>query len=213
MSSATVCHYSDREQLERAYQFANVELTPTQHGPFEARVVNLKFDPLHMQRVDESTPRIKWAAQSPRRAFFRFLMSPGPPLAIDGVRLQNNELIHFSKGHNDFERSFGPVSWGALTLPVEDPAAGRLTMAGRKYLAAVSHARSASPRRIRKTKAVACGSGSNRGSQSCRDCHSGGVTRRRTSAAGRTGRVFGQLRRALRDLSTWAPRHHHAPVS
>jgi AraC-like DNA-binding protein len=131
MLSATVRHYSSVEQLERAYLFAKVELTPTRHGPFEARVINVAFDRLHMQRVDESTPRIKWATQSPQRTFVRFLTSSGPPPIIDGIQLLSHEIVHFSKGHKYFEHSFAPIGWAALSLPVEDPAAEGLTIAGR----------------------------------------------------------------------------------
>lgn len=134
MASALVRHYTNAEQLERAYFAAKVELTPTQHGLFEARVVHLRFDRLWMHRVDESAPRIKWAAQSPQRTFVRFLTRPGSSPLVDGVCLRNNEIIHSSRGHSYFEHSFGPMSWGSLSLPVNEPAAERLTIAGRDII-------------------------------------------------------------------------------
>src|SRR6202012_3664652 len=105
MSSVTVCRYTDSEQLESAYLAAKVELTPTKNGPFEARVVHMRFQQLWMQAVDESAPRIKWAAQSSKRTFVGFLTRPGPAPVIDGVCLAHNEIIHFSNGHNYFEHS------------------------------------------------------------------------------------------------------------
>jgi AraC-like DNA-binding protein len=131
MSSANVRRYSSADQMEKAYLAAKVELTPTQHRPYEAHVVHLKFDRLWMQRVDESAPRIKWAAQSPQRTFIRFLTRSGPSPLVDGIPLRDNEIIHFSRGHNYFEHSFDRMSWGALSLPVDDPMAERLTIAGR----------------------------------------------------------------------------------
>lgn len=131
MSSATVRRYSSADELEAAYLAAKVELTPTQHRPYEARVVHLTFDRLWMQRVYESAARIKWAAQSPQRMFVRFLTRPGPSPLVDGTPLRDNEIIHFSRGHQYFEHSFDKMSWGAISLPVEDPMAKRLAIAGR----------------------------------------------------------------------------------
>jgi len=131
MSLATVRGYSNAEQLETAYIAAKVELTPTQNRPYEAHVVDLKFDRLWMQRVDESAARIKWAEQSPQRTFVRFLTRSDPPPLVDGTPLRDNEIIHFSRGHQYFEHSFGQLSWGAISLPVDDPMAKRLAIAGR----------------------------------------------------------------------------------
>jgi AraC-like DNA-binding protein len=129
--SAHVRHYSDHEQLERAHLATNVELMPTQRGPFEARVVRLEFDRLWMQRVEESAPRIRWAAQSPQRTFVRFLTHLGNQPVVDGVSFQGHEIIHSGHGHSYFEHSSGPLSWGALSLPVDDRAANQMTIAGR----------------------------------------------------------------------------------
>lgn len=131
MSSATVRRYSSADQLEKAYVATKVELTPTQRGPYEARVIHLRFDRLWMQRVDESAARIKWAAQSQQRTFVRFLTRPGPSPLVDGIPLRGNEIIHFSSGHSYFEHSFDRMSWAALSLPIDDPTSDRLTVAGR----------------------------------------------------------------------------------
>jgi AraC-like DNA-binding protein len=134
MSSATARRYSSADQLEKAYLAAKVELTPTQHRPYEAHVIHLKFNRLWMQRVDESAARIKWAAQSPQRIFMRFLTRPGPSPLVDGIPLRDNEIIQFSRGHKYFEHSFDRMSWGALSLPIDDPMVERLTIAGRDII-------------------------------------------------------------------------------
>ena len=67
MPLASIHTYCDPEQLEAAYIATKVELTPTRPGNFSAAVVRLELDRLWMQRVHESSPRIKWAAQLPDR--------------------------------------------------------------------------------------------------------------------------------------------------
>lgn len=122
--------YSDPEQLEAAYTAARVELTPTGRGPFEARVVRLELDRLWVQRIDESTPRIKCAAQSPERAFIRFQTKPGAELVTNGIVLQHSELVYHSRAHCYCEFSSGPLHWAGVSLPAEDMAAMGTSVSG-----------------------------------------------------------------------------------
>jgi AraC-like DNA-binding protein len=130
LPTTSVQTYSDPEQLEAAYTAARVELTPTGRGPFEAGVVRLELDRLWIQRIHESAPRIKWAAQSPQRAFIRFQTKPGAALVINGVVLQYNELIYHSRAHSYYEHSSGPLHWAGVSLPVEDMAAMGTSISG-----------------------------------------------------------------------------------
>lgn len=123
--------YSDPEQLEKAFGTTNVELLPTKNEPFEAHVVRLELDRLRLLRVAETSPRIKWATQSSQRTFIRFLTGPQSQIVIDGVSLQANEIVHFGSGHSYFEHSCGPVQWASISLPLDDPAARRIAIAGR----------------------------------------------------------------------------------
>ena len=132
MLSTSVRHYSDPQQLEAAYSAAKTEIIPTSREPFNARVVRLEFERLWLQNVEESAPRIKWTVQSPKRTFIRFLTSPGTTPILDGVELLTNQIVHFANGHSYFERSQGPLQWVGMSLPVDDPSADRILVAGRQ---------------------------------------------------------------------------------
>jgi AraC-like DNA-binding protein len=137
--SGSLCTYSDPEQLEAACAAEKVELLPTKRGPFEARVFSADFDRLWIHRVEESSPRLKWTVQSPQRTFFQFLTGPGTTRpVINGVSLQTNEIIHFSKGESHFEYSTGLLRWAAMSLPVDDSAANRIMIAGQDIVLARS---------------------------------------------------------------------------
>ena len=122
MPSMSVRDYSEPEELEAAYVAAKVEITPFGRTPLAARVTRLEFNRLWALRVDESGSRIKWAAQSPNRSFVRFLTQPGADFVIDGTALQPGEIVHLGRGHAYYDRTNGPVHWGAVSLPFEDMA-------------------------------------------------------------------------------------------
>ena len=130
MPLTSVETYSEPEQLEAAYTAATVELTPTAPVLFEARVSRLELDRVWIQRVYEAAPRIKWAAQSPKRAFIRFQTEPGAELVTDGVPLEFNELIYHGKANRYYENSSGPIRYAAVSLPVEDLAITGSALAG-----------------------------------------------------------------------------------
>jgi AraC-like DNA-binding protein len=117
--------------MEAAYIATRVELTPTRRGPFNARVIRLELDRLWLQRVHESAPRIKWAAQSANRVFIRFQANIGPEPVTDGVPLRRDQLMYHCRGHSYHEHTLGPSNWGAVSLPVEDMATATIAIAGR----------------------------------------------------------------------------------
>jgi AraC-like DNA-binding protein len=120
MSSCAVRNFSDPDQLEAAYTAAVVQLTPTGNTRFEARAVLVDFDKLRLRQVYERAPRIKHAAQSPQRAFIRFLAMPGPEPALHGATLPYEGIVRHPQGHSYYERTVGENQWATLSLPVEE---------------------------------------------------------------------------------------------
>ena len=130
MPSSSVQNYLGPEQMEAAYTVTKAELTPTARGPFAARVVSVQLDHLWLRRVHENAPRIKHAVHTPARAFMRFLTKPGPGLYIDGVAIAATAIARHSRAQSYYERSTGPVDWGAISLPVEHIARAGAAIAG-----------------------------------------------------------------------------------
>lgn len=134
MPMMSVQDYSEPEQLEAAYTGADAEITPTRRGPMAARIVRLELEHLWVCRVHESTPRIKWATQTPDRAFIRFLNQPGGEFVIDGAVLQTGEIIHLGRGHAYYDRIDGLVDWAGLSLPFEQMAVATTAITGRDLM-------------------------------------------------------------------------------
>jgi AraC-like DNA-binding protein len=129
--SVSVRSYFGPEQAETAYRAVNVELIPDPQSRFAMRVHRVELHNLWIQRVSESASRLKHAAQSPTRAFITFLTRPGTPPVTDGIEMPLSGIMRHSLGHCYYERSSGPTSWGAISLPVEQIAAAGIALHGR----------------------------------------------------------------------------------
>ena len=119
MSLGYVRDYTDPEQLEAAYKAADVELTPIGRTPLNTRVVRLELNDLWIVQVDEASPRLKWAAQSPDRTFIRFMTKPAGDYLINGAPLRHSEIVHLGREKSYFEYTNGPVHWAGMSLPAE----------------------------------------------------------------------------------------------
>jgi AraC-like DNA-binding protein len=122
--------YLEPGQAEAAYTHTTVELTPTGRTPFHVRVVRLALENLWMQQVQETAPRIKHAAQTPARAFVKFLTRPASELLMQGLPLPYGGIIRHCQGHLYYDRTCGEVHWAALSLPVETLAAAGIAVGG-----------------------------------------------------------------------------------
>jgi AraC-like DNA-binding protein len=119
VSVACIHSYSDPEEFEAAYKAAEVELTPIGRGPFLTRVARLELNDLWMVRVQEASPRIKWAAQSPDRTFVRFTASRSADFIINSAPLQYNEITHLGHEQSYYEHTTGPIHWAGMSLPAD----------------------------------------------------------------------------------------------
>ncbi len=62
------------------------------------------------------------------RATFMFPTGPSRRVVHDGIELDPNVIVRAGKQTSHFQRSFGPVSWGSISLPMEDVVSlGRVT--------------------------------------------------------------------------------------
>lgn len=130
MLSSSVQSYPDLERYELAFVGARVEVVPTRSGPFSARSVRVVFSRLWIASGEESGPCIKHLTQVPTRAFITFLTRPGPDVMVDGLAMPTTGLLRHSQAHTYHERSTGPTSRGAMSLPIEDMAAAGIAVAG-----------------------------------------------------------------------------------
>ena len=114
MPKSAVQTYSGPGEVETAYTATEVELTPTARAPFSMRVVRVELENLWLHQVHESGPRIKHAAQSPARAFVKFLTMPGGDLVTQGVTLTHQSILRHSHGHSYYDRTSDAANWASI---------------------------------------------------------------------------------------------------
>ncbi len=131
MSSISVTTYSDPEQYESAYIGAKAEILPLRPGPFSARTTRIVFNKLWLAAADELAACVKHITQRPKRAFVTFVTRPGADVTADGVAMPPTGIIRHSVAHSYHEHSEGPMSRGAVSLPVEDMIGAGAAMIGR----------------------------------------------------------------------------------
>ena len=128
MPSSAVVTLSDPGEYAAAFRNAKVEITVTGPGQFTAELTSIDLHRLQMQRYHENLPRVLHWAGTSERAVIAFRTQPGPSLLWGGVEMLSSNLVR-DGGESNFQRSPGPVSWAAMSLPLEDAVAIGETLA------------------------------------------------------------------------------------
>ena len=119
MPSSAVVTLSDPDEYAAAFRNAKVEITVTGRGQFTAELTSIDLHRLQMQRYHENLPRVVHWTGTSERAVIAFRTQPGPSLLWGGAEMLPNNLVRDGVG-SIFQRSSGPVSWVAMSLPVAD---------------------------------------------------------------------------------------------
>ena len=134
MPSSTVQSFTEPGDYAASIRAVTSEMIVTARGPFTAKLIRIDLHHLWMQRFFESLPRIGHSAAGKGRAFLTFHTQPGPNLLWDGVEKEPSTILRHSEGHDSFQRTSGLVSWGAMSLSVEEMAAIGATLSGRDLM-------------------------------------------------------------------------------
>jgi AraC-like DNA-binding protein len=129
MPSSAVRTFSDPDEYAAAIRNSKAEMTVTGRGQFSAELIQVDFHRLWIQRFSESLPRIAHSAHM-GRAVVTFRTRPGPRLLWNGAEMQPTNIVWHSERESAFQRSSGPTSFAAMSLPVEDMAAIGSAMVG-----------------------------------------------------------------------------------
>jgi len=129
MPSSAVVTLSDPDEYAAAFRNAKVEITVTGRGQFTAELTSIDLHRLQMQRYHENLPRVVHWTGTSERAVIAFRTQPGPSLLWGGAEMLPNNLVRDGVG-SIFQRSSGPVSWVAMSLPVADMVTAGAAMAG-----------------------------------------------------------------------------------
>jgi AraC-like DNA-binding protein len=130
MPSSVIRKATDPDEYRAVNRRPCVELTVTARGPFTASITRIDLHRLWMQRGRESLPRIRHAEPSPDRNIIAFLTQDGQDTVRNGVEFHPGDLALLSPRHSHRYRSFGPVHWGGMSLPLADMAEISAKVAG-----------------------------------------------------------------------------------
>lgn len=133
MSSSEISSFSDPDRYAAAIRSTVVEISVTGPEPFTASLTRIDFHRLWMQTFDESTATIAHVAQEPERAIISFLTAPGPEMITHGVSLPLAGIVRHAHGDDYHRHSYGPVRWGAMSLPVAQIAAVSEAVRGSEF--------------------------------------------------------------------------------
>jgi AraC-like DNA-binding protein len=130
MPSSAVRTFSDAEAYGAAIRAARVQVTVTERGQFEAKLLRIDFHRLWMQRFSENLPRVVHNAIIPGRAAISFQTRSGPCLLWSGVEMKASQIVQHSSGHDAYQLSRGAACFGSMSLTSEHMASVGATMAG-----------------------------------------------------------------------------------
>src|ERR1700746_2773599 len=129
MPSSAVRTFTEPDHYAAAIRNAKAEMTVTGRGQFAAKLIQIDFDRLWMQRFSESLPRIAHSAHI-GRAIVTFRTRPGPSLLWGGAEMRPTHIVRHSERESAFQHSSGSTNFAAMSLPIEDMAAIGTAMAG-----------------------------------------------------------------------------------
>ena len=130
MPSSAVSTFSDRDNYVAAIRAATPELTITGRGNFKAEHTRIDLHHVWMQRLSENLPRILHAEHMAGRAIITFATQPGPSLLAGGCDYARPQLCAIPTLTVIISVSSGPVSFGSMSLPMQELVAIGASMAG-----------------------------------------------------------------------------------
>jgi hypothetical protein len=122
---------TDPDDYGAAIRAATIDLTVTERGAFDAKLVRIDLYRLWMQRFSENLARVVDAANLlSGRAYISFRTRPGPSLLQAGVEIQPSAILRHGKARDYYQRSSGSAFLGTMSLPIEDLATVGEVMCG-----------------------------------------------------------------------------------
>jgi hypothetical protein len=130
MPSSAVRTFTDADDYGAAIRQAAVEVTVAGRGDFNATLTRIDLHRIWMQRFSDSLPRICRVASWSGRASIGLRTEPGPSLRWGGVELGMSNIARLGEGQVYYQRTSGPTSYAAMSLPVEEMVCSGATIAG-----------------------------------------------------------------------------------
>jgi len=128
--TSAVRTFNDPDEYEASIRGARTEFTITGRGRFNAKLIRIDLHRLWMQQYSDNLARVGHFANIDGRAVISFRTIPGPSLRTGGIDVGQSNIILRRGAQSYFQRSEGPVCFGAMSLPVEEMTAVGSTIVG-----------------------------------------------------------------------------------
>ncbi|MBV8456909.1 MAG: helix-turn-helix domain-containing protein [Acetobacteraceae bacterium] len=120
MPSSAVRSFTDPDDYAATIRAAQVEATVTGRGEFAAKLTQIDFHRLWIQRFSSNLPPILDVALITGRAIVAFRTASGPGLLARGLELRPTNILQHSLADSFYQRSSESGSFETMSLPVED---------------------------------------------------------------------------------------------
>jgi AraC-like DNA-binding protein len=113
--------FTEPSECAAAIRGVEVDMTVVGRGRFAADFVAIDLDVLRLQRMSENLPLVYHCANSGGRANFLFQTQPGPSVFRNGIEITSDAIVRrIGDPQLHSVRSFGPMHWGSMSLPLAD---------------------------------------------------------------------------------------------
>jgi AraC-like DNA-binding protein len=131
MPSSSVRTFDDPDEYALEMRQGTVGLTVKQRGSFGAKLTRIHLHSLWMQRLSEDLARTSHVdGLSRARATIVFRTQPGSSVIRNGVELGLTSMARIGSGQGYYTHTSGHVSYGGMSLPLEEMADLGATVAG-----------------------------------------------------------------------------------
>src|SRR5260370_22030529 len=131
MPSSAVQTFTDPDAYAAAIGGTKAELTVTERGRFNAKLIRIDLCRLRAQRYAENLPRIAHSANMTGRAMISFCTGPEPGLLAGGLEMCSSTIVQHSQAQSYFQQSSGSACFGTMSVPVEEMASVGAAITGR----------------------------------------------------------------------------------
>ena len=133
MLNSAVVRFNDPYQYETGIRSDKVNVLITSAGLFRAELTRIDLPRLWMQRGRETLPRVTRVAVSKGRSSLLFLAHDcQPSMLCDRTELSPDEIMLYSFGGEQYQRTQGPIEWDSMSLSPEDLSEAGRALAGRE---------------------------------------------------------------------------------
>jgi AraC-like DNA-binding protein len=121
MAKGHIHRFTEPTEFATALAGVKVDLTVLRGGQFASEITEIDVGALRIRRFSESLPRIIHIDHLGKEAKFVFHTRPGgPDLIRNGIEVTSEAIVRVGVRQSLFQRSSAPISWGSISLPLED---------------------------------------------------------------------------------------------